>query len=504
MAEKIKGSLRPEPFAGGRYSLQAPGLRATVETIKKDKAPTRGGVAKPEVNQEQLMGALELNDIVLMNQFEITIDADQHAGEKEATTRSGGLKTRTSLGEPAMVLRSPKTRPNMESAVLYTDESGEQRWIFPHETTDKEFAFALPREKAKVAPEPGEETKTRGAITRGIRKVVQVVAWLFDKQIGKAAVKLAQRFEEKKRPYGFVALNDQGFTDKVPWREINGRRSLLLLHGTFSTGPDAFDGLAKSQLLDDFLKGYGGRVFAFNHPSLHKTPAENIDYLLKNLPNDIKSLDVDIVTHSRGGLVGRALCARQGKLDGERNLKVNRAILVAGPHSGTPLANPEHMVKLIDTYTNLLTKLPDNVVTIVLEAIVSVVKILGGAATGHLPGLVSMLPQGDFLEQLDQKNLGETELYAMGARYSPKDPRLLVRLGQQAMMLAMSKIFGEDSDLVVPTSGVWSTAANTGPFPIAKNHREVYEFDANIHHLNFFQHEAVNQQLLNWLQPKPA
>jgi hypothetical protein len=151
-----------------------------------------------------------------------------------------------------------------------------------------------------------------------------------------------------------------------------------------------------------------------------------------------------------------------------------------------------------------LTKLPDNVVTIVLEAIVSLVKIIGGAVTGHLPGLVSMLPQGDFLKGLDDENLGQTEVFAMGARYSPKDPRMLVRLGQQAIMLAMSKIFGEDSDLVVPTSGVWTTSANSGPFPIADERRIVYEFDANIHHLNFFMKEEVNQQLLDWLQPQPS
>ena len=504
MSEKIKGSLRPELFAGGRYSLQAPGMRATVETVKKDQAPTRGGAAKPKVDQEQLLGALEKNDLVLMNQFEITIEADEHAGQKEGTTRAGGLKTRTALGEPAMILRSPKTREHMESAVLYTDESGEQRWIFPHEKTDKEFAFALPREKAKVAPEPGEETKTRGAITKGIRKVVQVVAWLLDDRIGAAAVRLAQKFEENKRPYGFVGLSDKGFTDEIAWKEIDGKRSLLLLHGTFSTGPDAFDGLAKSDLRDELLRGYGGRVFAFNHPSLHKTPVENIDYLLAHLPNEVKNLEVDIVTHSRGGLVGRALCARQGRLDGERRLTVNRAVFVAGPHAGTPLANPEHMVKLIDTYTNLLTSLPDNVVTIVLEAIVSVVKIIGGAVTGHLPGLVSMLPKGEFLSELDGKELGQTEIFAMGARYSPKDPRLLVRLGQQAMMLAMSKIFGEDSDLVVPTAGVYTTAANQGAFPIAETRRAVYEFDNNIHHLNFFMKDEVNRQLMDWLQPRPA
>jgi hypothetical protein len=71
-------------------------------------------------------------------------------------------------------------------------------------------------------------------------------------------------------------------------------------------------------------------------------------------------------------------------------------------------------------------------------------------------------------------------------------------------MLAMSKIFGEDSDLVVPTSGVWTTAANEGAFPIAETRRRVYEFDNNIHHLNFFMKDEVNQQLIDWLQPQSA
>ena len=79
-----------------------------------------------------------------------------------------------------------------------------------------------------------------------------------------------------------------------------------------------------------------------------------MEKLAQMLPNDI-ALDCDIITHSRGGLVGRELIERmtEKQLD-KRKLNIRRAVFVAGPLDGTVLADGEHMFDFMDRYTNLL------------------------------------------------------------------------------------------------------------------------------------------------------
>lgn len=87
-----------------------------------------------------------------------------------------------------------------------------------------------------------------------------------------------------------------------------GRRSLALIHGTFSHAAAAFGPLAKSDFFDRVASRYDGGVYAFNHFSLSRTPAENAKMLAEGL--DGGGCDLDVVTHSRGGLVLRTLVER--------------------------------------------------------------------------------------------------------------------------------------------------------------------------------------------------
>jgi len=502
MAEQIKGSQNPEYFAGGLYSLQAPGLTANIEIVKNDKPATRGNGAKLELQHETLLAILIEQDIFLTKQIEITVLSDSYAKMSDVATRSGGLQTRTSLGEAAMVLRSPRTQEKQRSAVLYTDESGEQRWIFPQSHSTNEFAFALPREVAPTERDLGEDGTTRGKITKGIRKVVMVLAWLLDDEIGATANYLAKKFEEKKRPYSFMQVTASDFNPEVSWADFNGKHSLLLLHGTFSTWPDAFDGLVHSEEFVHLLQYYEGRVLAFNHPTLHKNPTENIDYFLSQIPNEVESLNLDIISHSRGALVGRELCARQLQFNGERKVSVGKAVFVAGPNSGTKLVDSKHLVQLLNSYTNLLIELPDTATTIILEAVISLVKIIGSGMVGHLPGLQSMLPGCDFLQELDTRDLGSTRIYAMGAQFGPSNEQLLKRLGERAIMTALSKIFDENNDMIVPNSGCYKISRAGVCFTVPDQFKKDFGFESNINHLNFFRHTEVNNQMLEWLRQK--
>ena len=125
---------------------------------------------------------------------------------------------------------------------------------------------------------------------------------------------------------------------------------------------------------------YDGRVFAFNLFTLSHDPRRNVERILSHLPPD-HSVEVDIVCHSRGGLVARALaeCPSAFGLDASR-IQVRRIVFVAVPNQGTALAHPDHMVPMIDRYTTSLNLFPSGPVTETLEALITAVKLIGHGA----------------------------------------------------------------------------------------------------------------------------
>lgn len=492
---RLSGSFSPQDISNG-IQLYAPGMYGTVTEMETGERATRGAGMEDALSgiMDQAASAEGMH---LFGEFEIAIERDDYAGMDAAATRSAGIDAQTRSGEPAMVLSTPKTRDNMGSAVLYTDENGESHWIFAEDPAPAEqFTFMLPREGAQPMPTEEGGEQVRGIITKGLRRLVKVFAWLGDDIVGMGALFVVQKWEEAKRPYALTMAADGA---PINWPSISGQRTLLLLHGTFSTSEAAFDGLRKSPSFAQLQALYGGRIIAFDHPSLHQSPADNIKEFFSRIPADV-ALHLDVVTHSRGGLVGRELMERHSELGGAgRSLEFGKAIFVAAPHCGTILTNREHWIALIDNYTNLLTNLPDNPATITLEAILTLVKIVGGALVGHLPGLQAMRPDGEYLERLNAATPSQAQYYALGARYAPAGGNLLERIGQLALAKAVGKIFGEDSDMVVPTLGSFGLVEQAGNFPIPAERQMCYEAEAKVNHINFFNIDAVNEQIYAWL-----
>lgn len=473
------------------FTLEAPGVICTV--IEKDKTTetTRGGGAKDLVHQK-VMDAVASNEVILLNQFEIEVTGRNETGA--GSTRSGGKSSE----EAEMILNTPKTHKGMACAIMHVDEEGECMWIYPKQETEQQFSFVLPKENPQTTSLP--VASVRGAITMGIRRIVKVFAWLTDGIVGAAALVGVKKWEEKHRPYKLNAISEKGEGGAVDWSLFDQKPSLLLLHGTFSTWESAFDGLFKDEIFQELYKKYEGRVLAFNHPSLHHSPAENIQQLFKMIPKETH-LNVDIITHSRGGLVGRELIERYDEYDHSGvNIKVRKAIFVAAPHQGTILTDRDNWVKLIDSYTNLVTTLPDNIGTIILESVITLVKVVGGGGIKGLPGLQAMLPTGDHIKRLNNTDKVETIYYAIGANYAPNDEKLLARFGKRLLMKALAKIFGEDSDMVVPTNGSFTTGTDNGGFPIPKDRQKLYMLEQDVNHCNYFVHSIVNQTLVKWLE----
>ena len=231
-----------------------------------------------------------------------------------------------------------------------------------------------------------------------------------------------------------------------------GERSLLLLHGTFSDAAAAFAGLATTPG-GFFAKAraiYGDRIYAFNHFTVTRTPEENARMLLEGLPAGEQTFDV--VTHSRGGLVLRTLVEQRARLGAlEARFQVGRAVLVASPNQGTPLATPGRIEGTIGLVANLLEMFPENPWTSGAAFVAHGITWLASSLVTNLPGLASMDGAGPTIEALQEPSQIPSGAYAaLAANYSPDD-----HIWRRLLDAGIDSFFAGANDLVVPSEGSW-------------------------------------------------
>ncbi|MEO6037971.1 MAG: hypothetical protein ABIQ93_06110, partial [Saprospiraceae bacterium] len=238
----LTGSQQSIPLATG-FSLQAPGLKGLSVKVEKPAPGTRSAIA---VNPDEMRFSAALDKVgaQLSAHFEFTILADEPPPAPPVTARRAA-RALAPLPPATIKFAAPKPQAQTRSIVLHTDENGEMSWIWPHKTDAHKAYFNLPRPKAQ--PPQATETRERGAAIAGIRQVVKLITWATDDIVGDLAQYFAQKWEEKSRPYGFHYVQPGKFGGEVPWARMDEGRSLLLLHGTFSTGDGAFSGLIYSE-----------------------------------------------------------------------------------------------------------------------------------------------------------------------------------------------------------------------------------------------------------------
>ena len=160
-------------------------------------------------------------------------------------------------------------------------------------------------------------------------------------------------------------------------------------------------------------------------------------------------MELDIVAHSRGGLVARELAERPR--DGLVNV---RSLVLAGtPNLGTPLADVKGLVAGINRFTNLLALAPDPV-TDIAGAVVAVVTHVLGDVVAELPGITSLAPPAQnpsYLAELNERPPAPDVTYRLvGAAYDPDADDS--RLGRAFANWVADKVLSDDAnDLVVPS-----------------------------------------------------
>ncbi|MEM7218990.1 MAG: CHAT domain-containing protein [Pseudomonadota bacterium] len=301
-------------------------------------------------------------------------------------------------------------------------------------------------------------------------------------------------------------------------------RALVLLHGTFSSTPDSFKDLGgKPNVAWSALQQkYGAdRILGFDHESLTKSPIDNALDLVKSLP---EGATLDLVSHSRGGLVGDVLTLasdaelRQGflkqygyaffeaagqpdqrvaltqlaqELDA-RAISVDRFVRIASPTRGTTLMSGR-LDLWLSCVVSVMKKLgleASDLFSIVSDVLLATIKSRRNPEA--LPGLAAMQPSSALVRLINSAPGTNAQLSVVAGNY--EGGGFLGHIGE----FVSDRFFDGDNDFVVPTP---SMLAPAGRWPNAQTRRVN---DSNISHFSYFRHQSGIDAIHRGLVEPPA
>jgi hypothetical protein len=247
--------------------------------------------------------------------------------------------------------------------------------------------------------------------------------------------------------------------------------------------------------LAELTRRYEGRVIGFDHFTLSHDPRENAKRFLELLPEGT-TLDLDILCHSRGGLIGRVLTEKQADLGvKDRRVRVGKCVFVGAPNGGTPLADPANLGKAVDLFTNIITFIPIPGVSEVLRLIMGVVKQAAVGAAGGLDGLTAMHPGGKLLPWLNAttERTADTRYFAIAGDATPVSPGLK----RFVLGRGVAKLLGGPNDFAVPIASV-SGKNGSAYFPIEET--MVITGNESASYARYFSHAGARTRILEWLR----
>jgi hypothetical protein len=304
--------------------------------------------------------------------------------------------------------------------------------------------------------------------------------------------------------------------------KLAGRKVLLFVHGTFSSSDVLLKELATAPggpaMLSAALTHYDF-VLCFDHPTLGQSPMLNAFDLASRLALGVPA-SLDLVAHSRGGLVVRWFC------EGFRQSALTcRAVLVGAPLAGTSLAAPARAKAVMDFLANVgdavgsFTALGGGVILAFASTLAGLFARVTGALSTPLadaivalvPGLAAQSREGGNAElralrvntgAFDFTGLASPVRYAVvRSNFAPAEgagvwnflKSFVTRPGASLMDAAADLVFQDDNDLVVDTSSMDETGELPGP-PIARAViTSAHDFGTSrtVHHCNYFEQRAT-------------
>jgi len=419
--------------------------------------------------------------------------------------------------------------PDAAYLVMARHESGAIVFVRPTQTERRStargvtastvrFSIPIPQTVAAEAPEEQQRRSLVGKIVKAtVLKVVGKLADMAMPLLAKAAETAVWKLKGLQEGWKSVSPDNLQTPDFSPIEIARfvstdaAQRNLLFIHGTFSNASSAYSALATTRgsngktFFESLQPIYGNRIFAFDHFTVSRTPEENARTLLSALPKGPCLFDV--VTHSRGGLVLRTLVEDATSLGPNASrFQLGRAVLVASPNDGTPLASPNRFQDLLNWLSNLMDLFPENPFTTAAEFVTEGLAWLAHAVQVDIPGLAAMNNKGPVIQQLQGPPGPPPRAYsALAANFEP-DRGLLQRM----LDVGVDLVFQTANDLVVPSEGGWHV--DTGGTPViagdqlgcfGRGGNVPDPPDGPVNHITFFSRSATVDFLVGNLQGKP-
>lgn len=518
----------PRSIPGSGISWVAPGLRGEMSydfkaAPRATEGQTRDSVRMSEDPLDQAVaeiGVLEAHDLEI------------EAPTPEVRDFKGVRGVTEGLGEDEVAVDyNPK--PDEYSFVIYRDEDGSISIHFPQNLSGITSALAqggTPGGTVRGAGEPvhryritlreangsrgtvaGPSTTRFGVTTIGKKLIKLVVGKIVEKTlepaVGAAVYGAVWAWENSARK--FEGFHGGENTSKlfsqipVPLREADwaflegtGKRTLLFVHGTTSTTDGGFGKLAAfPEVANSLYRKYQNRVIGFDHHTLTKSVGDNVTDFYRMLPAN-GQFTFDIVCHSRGGLVARALkelspdeisTLTSKPCNRSANVTIGKIVFVGTPNTGTQLADPKDIPHALNLLANVASLFPG--AGLALGGILSWAAYVAEAGFGALPGLQNMNPGNEFLTLLNQGS-GDGKPSPL-ADYSVVESSFSVDgIVNQVLLAAVKYLFkGNLNDLIVPTLGV-SEIDGVGLAP-----EVVYRFDGDVAHTRYFERPETWQRI---------
>jgi hypothetical protein len=417
-----------------------------------------------------------------------------------------------------------------DDQIIELNLSDDTVWLGDNETLRELFPLNFKRsgdgDELFLPDEIVIDAQNRGVISKIGIKVLKIFS---KKEVAFPIVKeLAKNLENKQLSINGIDFQHVGagillscsssFVLKKAENIDASRPHLLFLHGTGSSTLGSFLDLKDTEDWKRVVLSYPkDAILGFQHRTLTCSPLENVLELVKALP---KGIELDLVSHSRGGLVADTLARfcvpdsdskgfdsyeRSVLLDKDRkrdlevieaiekeikskNIVVRKMVRVACPANGTTLASSRLNLYLNISFNllGLATGQVGNPIFIAFKELI-MASVESKDNTSVLPGLESMNPKSPFVEVL---NFQGTEIKIHAPLYIVGGSSELSLQWKSLVVLVGKFFFLGKNDLVVDTESMyWGGVREEGKIAA------YIENNGQIDHLKYFITDSTREAI---------
>jgi alpha-beta hydrolase superfamily lysophospholipase len=279
---------------------------------------------------------------------------------------------------------------------------------------------------------------------------------------------------------------------------------LLIIHGTFSKSDHLFDDLRRAPNGLDFIGRAARRykyILSFDHPTVSVSPMLNALDLRTALGESAGP--VDIICHSRGGLVARWWMEALDPYP----TRTKRCVFVASPLGGTSLAAPPRLRAGLNALANLSRLLGTAAMALpLMKAPAAILRVIGSvvgvasrtplvdAAVAMIPGLASQSRTSNNAEliRLNGRTQNAQYFFVRSDFQSTNPGWDIFRLIRETKIRAVEAaadllVFPGQNDLIVDCDSM------TGVPGITPGPGNLFDFGTNdnVYHTNYFENPGT-------------